>query len=34
MHPMNKDLAELAQGKIDAITKVLNFLNENAKKPE
>jgi hypothetical protein len=28
------DLADIAQDKIDAITKVLNFLNENAKKSE
>lgn len=30
----NTDLAEIAQDKINAITKVLNFLNANAKKPE
>jgi hypothetical protein len=28
------DLREMAQDKIDAITKVLNFLNENAKKSQ
>lgn len=30
----NVDLAETAEDKIAAITKVLNFLNANAKKPE
>ena len=30
----SNDLAIVAQDKIDAITKVLNFLNKNAKKPE
>lgn len=28
------DLLDMAEDKIDAITKVLNFLNKNAKKPE